>query len=200
MCLKEKGNLRNRVIPVVIFLVISVLCLGARCLAEDPDKRCDAVQDRWEKLMSDLKNKLKDYEGLRRTPLQQIVRHPLVDSSAGKTIAKQISEAIQVKEDLLGAKRKECLSILNLESSAFREFEQCFHDGQATKSDRRHFKKIDRQRRALIDKVYTSISEVRAVEGSETVLPYSQAYQTPNRRDNYYWQYYQQMQRGYWGR
>jgi len=180
--------------------MISVLGSGTDCLSQDSESQCAELRSRWERLVQDLKNNLSSYLALQKAPLEQVTNRPLVDHSEGKTIATQISEAIQAKEKLLSAKRKECRNILNVEDKAFAEFEQCSMKGTSGKKDKKAFTNIQRERKKLVDKAFLSITEVRAVEGQHTVTPYSQAYQDPYRSQQNYWGNYQQMYRGYWGR
>ncbi len=185
---------------VAVVFVISVLGSGTDCLAQESKSQCAELRGKWERLVQDLNNRLSSYLALQKAPLEKVTQRPLVDYSEGKTIATQISEAIQAKEKLLSAKRKECRNILNLEDKAFAEFEKCSMKDSSGKKDKRAFTNILRQRKKIVDKAILSITEVRAVEGQHTVTPYSQAYQDPYRAPENYWQNYQQMYRGYWGR
>ncbi|MDQ7784199.1 MAG: hypothetical protein RDU20_15040 [Desulfomonilaceae bacterium] len=196
-------NVRLRGRSMAIAAVTCVMVLlgsGKECFSQDPTSQCDELRTTWERLVEDLRNNLNNYLALQKAPLEQVIQRPLVDRSEGKTIARQISEAIQAREKLLSAKRKECRNILNLEDKAFAEFEECSMKDAADRKDKRAFAQILRQRKSLVDKAVLSITEVRSVEGRETVIPYSQAYQDPYRAPENYWQNYQQMYRGYWGR
>ncbi|MBM3301550.1 MAG: hypothetical protein FJY85_16560 [Deltaproteobacteria bacterium] len=179
--------------------VMALVGLGAACAAADQDSQCVAVRTRWETLVQNLKDRLQELEEIQKTSLQKIIQRPLVQNpSGGKTIARQIAEAIEAKERFLAAKREECRSIVNAENQIFAEFEQCLQQSPAARKDDR-VKKIEKQRRQLLDKAQIAITEIRAVEGQNTAIPYSQAYQGPYRPDGGYWQQYQQMYRGYWG-
>jgi hypothetical protein len=180
--------------------VISVFGSGTDCLSEESISQCAELKSKWERLVQDLNNSLNNYLALHKAPLAQVTQRPLVDYSEGKTIARQISEAIQSKEKQLSAKRKECRNILNLEDKAFAEFEKCSMKDASGKKDKKAFTNIQKQRKKLVDKATLSLTEVRAVEGQHTVTPYSQAYQDPYRAQQNYWGNYQQMYRGYWGR
>jgi hypothetical protein len=180
-----------------LFLVLGTVSDG---LSESKNPQCAELRSDWEKLVQNLKDNLQEYRAIQKAPLEQITQRPLVDYSEGKTIARQISEAILEKERLLSAKRKECRNVLNKEHKAFREFETCSKSESKGKKEQRAWKKLSRHRKKLLDKALLAITEVRAVEGQNTVMPYSQAYQDPYRGPANYWQNYQQRYQGYWGR
>ncbi len=167
--------------------------------SRDAESRCDAVQEKWERVIQDLAGTLHQYEEIQRTPLQKILGREIVDFSTGKTIAKQIADAIQVKEELLSAKRKQCQDLLNVEKRVFDELDDCFRKSDSDKQGNRLIKKIEKNRKSVVDKAKLAIVEVRAVEGQDSAS-YSQAYQSPYGRDQGYWHQYQQMYQGYWGR
>lgn len=181
-----------------VVCVVALLGAVTDCLSQESESQCANLRSQWERHVQDLNNSLNSYLALQKAPLEQVTQRPLVDHSEGKTIATQISEAIQAKEKLLSAKRKECRNILNLEDKAFAEFEKCAMNGALGKKDKRAFTNIQKERKKLVDKAVLSITEVRAVEGQHTVT--SQAYQDPYRSQQNYWGNYQQMYRGYWGR
>lgn len=185
---------------VLALCVIGVLGSDIGCLAREGGSQCMELRGQWERLINDLRESIRNYQAIQKAPLEQITQRPLVDYGEGKTIARQISEAIQQKEKLLSAKRKECRSILNLENQAFTAFEKCSKGESSGKKSERAFKRLSRKRQKLVNQAVISITEVRAVEGENTVMPYSQAYRDPYRSGNNYWQDYQQMYRGYWGR
>ena len=190
MPLKRKVVLGScTVFAVVVAFQFILLALAGSCHAQDADSQCDALRNKWERTIQDLNDKL---------PLEKIVKRPLVDFSAGKTIAKQISDAIQAKENLLNSKRELCRDVLNAESQAYGELEQCLR-GKGFDKQGKLLKRIERNRKRIVEKARLAIVAVRAVEGHDTSA-YSQAYQPQYGRYNGYWQQYQQMYRGYWGR
>jgi hypothetical protein len=198
---RRPRTLARCLLAVALLTVAGAVSLGAPCMAADVDSQCAPVKTRWEMLLQNLKDRLQEFEEIQRAPLQKIVQRPLVDNATGgKTIAKQISEAIQAKERLLASKREECRTILDAENQVFAEFDQCLRQNPPAKKDERVQKRIEKQRRQLVDKAQIVLIEIRSVEGQNTAIPYSQAYEGPYRRDDSYWQYYQQMYRGYWGR
>lgn len=185
---------------VVLIAVILFSCLSiAQSLAQSSDTTCMDRRSHWEKVVKDLQENLQSYSAIAQTPVERIVQHPLVDPRAGKTIAAQVGEALQVKEDLLNAKRKECRSILDMESQAFAELEKC---SESEKRKNKELAKLSKQRRSLIDKAILMLSEVREVQGEETYSPYSQSakYSDPYRGGNGYYQNYQQNYGRWWGR
>lgn len=198
MLLKMKVVLGRRMIFATAFVCQLVFLWSvAPCHSQDADSQCEGLKSKWESTIQDLNTRLQEYEEVQRCPLEKVVKRPLVDFSTGKTIAKQISHAIQAKENLLNAKREQCRDILNRESQAYGELEQCVR----SKGDRQGklLKKIERNRKHIVEKARLAIVAVRAVEGQDTSA-YSQAYQSPSGQYNGYWQQYQQMYRGYWGR
>ncbi len=184
---------------IAVVCVIMMLGSGTDCLSQESKSSCGELRGKWEQLVRDLQDSLNGYSALQKAPLEKITRKPLVDYSEGKTIARQISEAIREKEKQLSAKRKECRNILNLEDKAFAVFEQCLMNDALSRKEKRAFTAIQKKRKRLVDKAMLSITEVHAVEGQNTVTPYSQAYQDPYRAPESYWRNYQQMYRSYWG-
>jgi len=187
---------------VSLFLMCSILAVLSAvesCPAQGVDPQCADMLNRWEKATEELKDKLQSYSAIQGIPVERVVQRPIVSDRPGRTIALQISEAVQVKEDLLNAKRAECRNVMNLENQAFNELQECVQSVKSSKH--KDFGNLSKKRRAYIDKVVLSIAEVREVEGQETALPYETANQDPYSRSvNNYWQNYQQMYRGWWGR
>lgn len=190
-------KIRSRIVLLVVAL-FSCLWI-AEGIAQSSDASCTSPRDRWEKVVKDLQDNLQAYSAIVQTPAERIVQRPLVDPRSGKTIAAQVAEALQVKEDLLSAKRKECRSILDVEKQAFAEFEKCVEQDRKKNKD---LGKLAKQRRTLIDKAILLISEVREVQGEETYSPYSQSarFYDPYRGGNGYYQNYQQNYGRWWGR
>lgn len=185
---------------VVLLAAALFLCLWiTEGIAQSSDASCTSPRDGWEKAVKDLQDNLQAYSAIVQTPVERIIQHPLVDPRAGKTIAAQIAEALQVKEDLLSAKRKECRSILDIEKQAYTELEKCVEQDRKKNKD---LGKLAKQRRSIIDKAILLISEVREVQGEETYSPYSQSagYYDPYRGGNGNYQNYQQNYGRWWGR
>lgn len=199
MLLKTKVVLGRRTIfAAALACQLVFLGLVMPCHSQDADSQCEGLKSKWERTIQDLNVTLQEYEEAQRCPLEKIVGRPLVDFSAGKTIARQISEAIQAKESLLNAKRDLCRDILNRESQAYGELELCVRSKGVDRQGK-FLKKIEKNRKHIVEKARLAIVAVRAVEGHDTNV-YSQAYQAPQGQYNGYWQQYQQMYRGYWGR
>jgi len=156
---------------------------------------------RWEKLFQELRDRIQDYSTIQQASLERLSQRPIVDRTEGKTIARQISEAIQVKEEMLNGKRKECKNLMELEEQAFAEFQRCADSGRGSKD--KDVKNLMKKRQAYVEKAAITISEVREVEGQDTTLPYYEAMrdqQDPYRQSvNNQWQNYQQMHRRWWG-
>jgi len=193
------GNYRCRIVAG-IFSVLLLFSFSAVCVAEDIDSRCAAAKDKWEQIVQDLKENLKNYATVQQIPVERIIQRPIVERSSGQTIAKQVSEALQVKDDMLNAKRKECRNLMNLENQAFAELQDCSNRKNAKDKD---LKNLSKTRQAFLDKAIVALAEVREVEGKETFSPYADAGNDPdayNRSVNNRWQNYQQMYRQWWGR
>lgn len=192
--------LKIRPLVVLVAVFASLWLSIPKGFAESSDGPCIDSRNHWEQAVKNLQENLQAYSAIVQTPAERIVQRPLVDPRAAKTIAAQIAEALQVKEDLLNAKRKECRSILDKEKQAFSAFEQCV---EQDKKKNKELGKLAKQRKNLIDKAVLMISEVREVQGEETYSPYSQSarYDDPSRGANGgYYQNYQQNYGRWWGR
>jgi hypothetical protein len=196
---KSKANFAGMSAFLVIFSLILVLTLDSPGFSEGPDASCVAAKQRWEEILQALKEKLQIYASIQQTPAERIVQRPILDVRANKTIAKQISDALEAKEEVLNAQRKECRNLLNLESQVFAEVQECM-DLRHAKD--KNVKNMIKNRQALVDKAVVTIAEVHEVEGKETFVPYDAMNEPdPYRRSvNNYWQNYMQMYRRWWGR
>jgi len=161
----------------------------------DPD--CDTIRNHWEQSLNILKDMLQEVSSVQQTPAARLADRPSVESNTSKTIAKQISDALQAKENVLSRKRNECKEIMIQEEQLFTKLQECVKNGRNTKD--KDVKNLAKRRQALIDKAVVAVAEVREVEGRETVLPYSDVMRDDYSRSvNNYWQSYQQMYRR-WG-
>lgn len=196
--MKSKDNLAGMSVSLVIFSLILVLTMNSPGFSEGSDARCMAAKQRWEDILQALKEKLQIYTSIQQTPAERIVQRPILDTRANKTIAKQISDALEAKEEVLSAKRKECRNLLNLESQVFAEVQECLN---LKHFKDKNIKNIVKNRQALVEKAVVTIAEVREVEGKETFVPYdAMGDPDPYRRSvNNYWQNYMQMYRRWWG-
>jgi hypothetical protein len=179
---------------VLCFLFVS----AGWAFSENGD--CSAVKTRWEDTFRELKAKLQDFQTLQQIHVEKIVQRPLIDRSENKSIARQVSDALQIKEDMLNARRKECKNLFNLENQIFGELQECIQGGKGAKD--KEVKSLLKQRQAIVEKGQIAISEIQEVEGKDTIIPYSDAMrdQDPYARSvNNYWQNYQQMYRRWWG-
>jgi len=178
-------------------LVLLLMTLPAGiCSAQDD---CSSPRAKWDQIFQDLKNKLQDFITVQQTPVERLTQRPVLERVEGKSIARQVADALQVKEDLLNAKRQECRRVMNLEHQVFNEFQSCAQTSRGSKD--KDAKNVIKKRQGLIEKAVLVLSEVREVEGKDTLFPYSEAMQQdPYRRSvNNYWQNYQQMYRKWWG-
>jgi hypothetical protein len=158
--------------------------------------------DRWEQLVQELEQKLSGYESVRRTPVTKIIQGPLVDRAVEAPIAKQVSEAIKIKDELLTQKRTECRKVLNLENQAFGEMESCLETRKS--SERNKVKRLIKRRKRIVQKARITIADVREVEGKSYFPQYVDSWRNQSnfygRGTNDYWRAYQQMYRQYYGR
>jgi hypothetical protein len=204
--LKGDGLVKNRCwltcepqgISVVIALVLVLTGTGAG-LCQESDAGCAEIRLRWEQITQELRDKINTFTVIQQTPVERLIQRPLVTRSEGKTLARQVSEALQAKEELLNAHRKECRTLLTQENELYSQAQDCTGGRKGTKE--KDGKSLLKNRQAFIDKAIITLSEVKEVEGRETVLPYSEASGEPDpyrRSVNNYWQGYQQMYRRWW--
>ncbi len=182
----------------ILFLCVILICGEMSALAQGPDSDCAQLKDKWEQLYSEMKEKVDGFSAVEQTPIEQVIKKPLIDPNEHKTIAAQISEALKVKEDLLAGQRKELRNLLNTENKVFGELQRCLQMDKSAK--RKDAGNILKKRRALLDKVVITVAEVKEIEGRETVMPYSEASgQDQYRRSvNNQWPNYQDSRR-WWG-
>ena len=194
--------MKNELKHWTIFLPVLLLILGlfsiisvVPCHCETLEK-CNGIRERWEENLNNLKDKIQDISAVQQTPATRLADPTPVESSSSKTIAKQIGDALQVKENILSRKRRECRETMNQEEQLFNELLECTQGGKNAKD--KDVKNLIKKRQSLIEKAAITVAEVREVEGRETVLPYSEARDDYSRSVNNYWQSYQQLYRR-WG-
>lgn len=187
------------VLLVIVLSLMLVLTMVSPGSSDDSDARCTAAKGRWERIFQDLKDKLQSYISIQQTPVDRILNRPLLDTSENKSIAKQISDALAAKEEILNAKKKECRNLLTVENQVFAEIQECLNRKNSKDKD---IKNMVKSRQGLIERAVVALAEVREVEGKETFVPYDAMNDPdPYRRSvNNYWQNYQQMYRQWWGR
>ncbi|MCA1961836.1 MAG: hypothetical protein LDL33_13710 [Desulfomonile sp.] len=157
-------------ILVILALTAPVLIEGGPSWARDSDPDCGGTVERWERIIHDLKVKVDEFRNIQRMPLERMVDRPIVDAGANKSIARQVAEAMQVKEDLLNQKRKECRTLLDAENDLFSRVERCADaEGGAKKSE---VKRLVKQRSTVVQGAITTIAEVREVEGKDSYTQY----------------------------
>ena len=180
------------VVPVMLLLLIHVVPVSA----QEVDPQCMPLKSRWEQAYQEIKDRLDKFNALEQTPVEKITNKPLVSATKGKTIAAQVSEGLAEKEELLKSIRKETRNLMGSENKLFNELQQCSQSVKSSKN--KDFSSIVKKRKALLDKALVCLTEVREVEGKETVMPYTEASgQDAYRRSvNNQWQNYN---RGYWG-
>jgi hypothetical protein len=183
------------------FVLVLIAAFGSPCRSQGTDAACAAAIDRWGKIYQQLEQKLNDFSAIQQTRAERIVQHPVYEAGSGKTIAKQISDALQAKEDMLNGKRQECRELIDLEQRTFAQLQECVGNGKDSRN--KDAKKLVKQRNALLEKATVVLAEVKEVEGKDTSMPYTEAMrgQPDNGRGgpNGYWQNYQQMYRRWWG-
>ena len=182
---------------LLLILVLLSLISVVPSQSENLDPTCGAILDDWEQSLNMLKDKVQEVSSVQQTSAARLADKPSVDSNTSQTIAKQIGDALQAKENILSRKRNECKEIMNQEEQLFTKLQECLKNSRTTKD--KDVKNLAKRRQALIDKAVVTVAEVREVEGRETVLPYSEATRDDYSRSvNNYWQSYQQMYRR-WG-
>lgn len=185
------------ILPVLLLILVSLSLISVvPSQSENLDPSCGAIRDDWEQSMNRLKDKVQEISSVQQASAPTLANKPSAESNLSKTIAKQVGDALQVKENILSHKRNECKEIMNQEQQLFAKLQECLKDGRTTKD--KDVKTLAKRRQALIDKAVVASAEVREVEGRETVLPYSEARDDYSRSVNNYWQSYQQMYRR-WG-
>ena len=123
----------------ILFLCVILICAEMSALAQIPDSDCAELKDKWEQLYSEMKEKVDGFSAVEQTPIEQIIKKPLIDPNEHKTIAAQISEALKVTGYLLAGQRKELRNLLNTENKVFGELQRCL---QMDKSAKRRMPEI----------------------------------------------------------
>lgn len=155
--------------------IACLLSLLSPCWSQSSEVGCEALRDKWEQIFRNLKDTLDQIDQIQNTPVERIIRRPLVvQGPQTKTVARQISEALQIKEDMINEKRKACRELLELEEQAFGPYRDCLNDLRG--AGKKEVEKVAKRRRSLLDKSVVALAEVREVEGRDTVTPYSQAW------------------------
>jgi hypothetical protein len=196
-------SLKRLVRPLVLgFFLSPALSLieAPNTFSQDINSACGSLRTRWEETHQELRDKVSVYVTLQQTPVERIANRPLVVSATDKPIAKQISEGLQIKEGLLSEKRKECRTAMQLENQLFEQLQECVSNSKSNKN--KEIGALSKKRGSFIEKALVTISDVKEVEGQDTVSPYSEAMggQDPYRRSvKNYWQNYQQQNRRWWG-
>ncbi|MFA6221837.1 MAG: hypothetical protein WC647_05935 [Desulfomonilaceae bacterium] len=197
--MKQRLQILGKRAGSILFLcLLLILCDKNSALAQNRETDCEQVKGQWEQLYQEMKDKLDGFTSLEQTPIERIIKKPIVNPGSSETIAAQISHALQVKEDLLISKRKELRNLINVETKLFSELQHCL---QAEKSSRhKDAPNILKKRKALLDKAVITMAEVKEIEGRETVMPYSEAAGQDQYRRSVYNQWQNQGQyRGWWG-
>jgi hypothetical protein len=192
---KKTRTLRKSFLMVSAGMFIATLLIvSAPCLSDAQESDCATVWQKWESVVRDLSAKVNEFSALQDTPVERITQRPILAGSGDKTLARRIAEALQVKDEILKAKRTECQALLGLEEQAFQELQAQCQNGKNNLG--KVAKKLVKQRTALLEKVTVTIADVREVEGRESGFPYSAG--VGQQQENY-WQSYQQMYRRWWG-
>lgn len=187
-----KKGVGNSLIVTSGFMLMTVLVFTAvTVFAQETPTDCDACRAGWEKLVQNLKEKVEQFEAIKKTPVEKITKKPLVDSHSDRTIARQIADALQSKEDQLNTKRKECLSLLNQEEQAFAELERCALGEKG--NTRKDAKKLVAARNKLVQKARHITVEVQEVEGKNGQNYVDSSWRGPyegmSRQMRNYWNY-----------
>jgi hypothetical protein len=189
--------------PFILALALLIIVgNGSPARSQDSEADCLSAVDRWEQLVQELQEKLSGYQSIQRTPVSEIIQGPLVDRTVNESIAKQVAEAIKIKDGLLNEKRTECKKVLSLENQAFGAVTACYDTGKS--SERHKVKRLKAKRNRIVHKARIAIAEVREVEGRDHYPQYVDSWRNQSnyygRGANDYWRAYQQMYRRYYGR
>jgi hypothetical protein len=189
---------------LALSLGISMVLVLATCapgMAQSSGSSCASAVERWTRITQQLEEKINELNKIQQVPVERIVQRPLLEGPPGKTMAQRISDALQVKDDLINVKRRECHDVLALEGQLFSDAESCLSEGRDSRN--KDAKKLLKHRSALVEKAAMALADVKEVEGKETGMPYSEVMRDPQNGNrggpNGYWQSYQQMYRRWWG-
>jgi hypothetical protein len=203
-CLEVKMQTNSPSLSLALAFVFS-LGLVAMCSApgrcETGEAPCAAMMERWTSVIQQVENKVNELAAVQQVRVERVTQRPLLETSSGKTIARQIADALQVKEEMVNTKRRECREILAQEEQIFSQIQGCFANGRDAKN--KDAKKWIKLRSTLLERAVPALADVKEVEGKETGMPYSEAMRGPQDMyrgaPNNNWQSYQQMYRRWWG-
>ena len=194
-----------------LWLLASFFVLGSTLpgSAENRESVCSEVKNEWEQSVAELKESLREFKSLRKTPVRNIIDQPIVLRNSSKTIAQQVSEGLQAEDRVLDSQREKCAQALNREREVFSKLEACLTESSTSKKGRK-ISRLTKKRRRMVDKATALLSKVHEVEGQELYPsyanmwtyghPYYQSYQQPPRTPNRFFRQYRRMYRGWWGR
>ncbi len=206
--MKGFSNTSRRAV-IFLALVVSALTMAPSgpSYSQETGPVCASVVGPWEQVYRDLKAKLAELKSLEQAPASRFINRPLVDLQTDKTIAKQVSEALEAKEALLETRRKECQQLVELEKTLFNKAGPCLQAADAASKRSRNAKNSSRnikERNSLLNEVFMASVNVREVEGREQFYPEEGGY-PPNAMDpaagqgqRSAWQNYMNMYRGFW--
>lgn len=184
--------LRLRSGMLIAVAMFALVVAGGPSWARDPDPECSTVLERWERITHDLRVKLDELRNVQRTPMERMIDRPLIESGTNKSIARQVADALQVKDDLLKKIRKECRTLLDTENELFARAERCLEADTGSKKS--EGKRLSKQRTAVIQNALAAIAEVREVEGKDSYTQYMDPWRGQSswrgRPGANYWQVY----------
>ena len=186
-------------LPAITLIAVSLMIFGinVQVSAQAAGSDCSQLKTQWEEMYQELKNKADAFAAVEQLPIERIIKKPIVNPNESKTIAAQVSSALQLKEDLLTAQRTEIRSLISSETRIFNELQSCIQADKSSKN--KDINAISKKRRALLDRLNVTLAEVKEVEGRETVMPYSEAAGYDQYRRSVYNQWMNQDQRRWWG-
>lgn len=205
--MKGFSNTSRRAV-IFLALVVSGLTMAPSgpCYSQETGPGCASVVGPWEQVYRDLKAKLAELKSLEQAPASRFINKPLVDPQADKTIARQVSEALEAKEALLETRRKECQYLVELEKTLFSKAEPCLQSADAAAKRSKNAKNSGRnikERNSLVNEAAMVMVNVKEVDGKEQFYPEEGGY-PPNPMDpsmggqRSAWQNYMNMYRGFW--
>ena len=118
-----------------LWLLASFFVLGSTLpgSAENRESVCSEVKNEWEQSVAELKESLREFKSLRKTPVRNIIDQPIVLRNSSKTIAQQVSEGLQAKDRVLDSQREKCAQALNREREVFSKLEACLTESSTSK-------------------------------------------------------------------
>lgn len=193
---------RNGVCRFLSVLLMTALITGfsGAGFAEEDAAPCGGVLQAWQAAADEVGRAVSEFNRIEDMSLTDFVQRPLVDVNVGKTIARQVGEAIDAKEKKLNEIRTRCRELLKREAAAHEALDSCM-DNEKGRDVRRTIRTVERERKRLIRKALAAVADVKSVEGKEQHYP--QYVDSWRGGSGYpqggYYENYRRMYNSYWG-